>query len=133
MGKRRVLILSNESLLMSGVLSILQERPEIEVATVRDAGRDLHRRIREVTPHVVVVDGAAMDKDGGLGIARFLRQYPRTTLVVLRLDRPDIEVFRARRVRQATQEELIGVVDGAQRKARRAVTSRKDAGPGPAS
>lgn len=124
MKKRRVLVLADDSLLIAGVLSILRERPEIEVATVRGEGSDLLRKVREIAPDVVVMERAAIDNDGGVGLARFLREHARTTVVALRVDRPDMLVFRARRVRQATWEKLVSIVNGAQGKAERVAASR---------
>jgi len=125
--RRRVLVLADDSLLIAGILSILRERPEIEVATVRRVGSDLHRRVREIGPHVVVMERGAIDKDGGVSLARFLREHARTTVVALRVDRPDMVVFRARRVRQATWEQLVSIVNGVQGKTERVAASRKAA------
>lgn len=106
------MVLADDSLFLAGLLSMLRERPEIELIAVQDMDRDLDRRVREIAPHVVVVDRAALDRDGGDRLARVLRGRPRTTLVALRLDRPELEVFQASRVRRATWEEFVRIVSG---------------------
>lgn len=127
MNKRRVLVLPDDSLLMAGVLSILREQPEVELTTVPSAGSDLDRHLREIVPHVVVAARAAMDQDSGVGLTRFLREHPGATLVALSLDRSELEVFRTRRVRRATLEELVSIVSGVRSKAHGHVAARNSA------
>ncbi len=124
MTKRRVLVLPDDSLLMAGILSILREQPEVELTTVPSAGSDLERYLQDIVPHVVVAARAAMDQDSGMDITRFLREHPGATLVALRLDRSELEVFRTRRVRRATLGELVSIVNGARSKAPRHAASR---------
>ncbi len=124
MRKRRVLVLANQSLLMSGVLSVLQECPGIDLVTAGGDAVELERRILRLAPDVVVMESPEADEPGGVSIGNLLRENPRATLVTLRVDRPDMEVFRSDRIRGATLERLLSVVGGAQRKARRALASR---------
>jgi len=130
--KRRVLVFSNHSLLISGVLSLLREHPEIEVIAGRGDEGDLYRQMREAAPEVVIIDADRGGADGGLGIPRFLRDHPDSTLLALSLDHPGMAVLRARRVGRATLEALVSIVDGARRKSKRQLASRKDAGRSPA-
>ncbi len=132
MEKRRVLVFSNHSLLVSGVISLLQEHPEIEVIAARGDEGELYRRMREAAPQVVIIDADRGGEAGGLGITRFLRDHPRSTLIALSLDHPGMAVLRVRVVRGATAEELVSIVDGARRKSKRQLASRKDAGRSPA-
>ncbi len=124
MKKRRVLVFTNHSLLISGLLSLLREHPEIELITGEDEGQ-LSRKIGEAAPEVVVID---TDQAGpeGLNLGRFLRENPRSTLVALSLDQPGMAIVRARRVPKASWESLLSVVDGAHKRARRALASRPE-------
>ncbi len=132
MRKRRVLVFSNHSLLISGVLSLLREHPEIEVIAGGGDEGDLYRQMREAAPEVVIIDADRGDADGGLGIPRFLRDHPDATLLALSLDHPGMAVLRARRIGKATPEDLVSIVDGAQRRSKRPLASRKDTGHSPA-
>ena len=133
MKKRRVLVFSNHSLLISGVLRLLRERPEIELIAAGGDEGELYRELREAAPQVVIIDAGRAGEEGSLGITRFLRDNPRSALIALSLDQPGMAVLQARRVTAATLEDLVSIVDGGQRKAKSAVTSGKDAGPNPAS
>jgi len=132
MEKRRVLVFNNHSLLGSGVFSLLREHPEIEVIAAGGDEGELYRQMREAAPEVVIIDADRGGEAGGLGITRFLRDHPRSTLIALSLDHPGMAVLRARRVGRATLEALVSIVDGARRKSKRQLASRKDAGRSPA-
>lgn len=123
--KRRVFVFSSHSLLISGVLSLLREHPEIDLITGGDEG-ELSRRIREAAPEVVVVDAGQAGEDMGLTITRFLRDHPGSTLIALSLDQPGIAVLRSQRLKAATWEGLLGILDGTQRNARRVSASRSE-------
>ncbi len=125
MKKRRVLVFGNHSLLISGVLSLLREHPEIELITGGDEG-ELYQKIREAAPQVVVVDAGQVGGNGGLNITRVLRENPGSTLVALSLDQPGIAVLRSRQMTRATWEGLLGILDGAHRKTKKAVMSHPD-------
>lgn len=125
MKKRRVLVFGNHSLLISGVLSLLREHPEIELITGGDEG-ELYHKIREAAPQVVVVDAGQVGGNGGLNITRFLRENPGSTLVALSLDQPGIAVLRSRQMTRATWESLLGILDGAHGKAKKASVSHPD-------
>lgn len=119
MKQRRVLVLLNASLLMSGVLKLLQGQTELSVDTAKGHEDDLHRRIRDMAPDFVVVNAKLVGEGREFSITRCLRENPRTTIIALSLDHPDIEVFRARQVRHATLDSLLKVMEGARRRSAR--------------
>jgi len=111
---RRVLVIDSDSLLVSGVLSLLREHSGIELTTVNENETELHRQIREAVPQVVITEVERAGEEEGLSITRFLRENPRSTLIVLRPDQLIIEVFRARRVvKEASLDSLLSIIEGA--------------------
>lgn len=134
---RRVVAVTDGSLLTSGVTSVLRERPDIDLVAVDGARDNVYRRVRDARPHVVIVGVEAVEDHAGLSIERMLKDNPRCTVVALSLSTPEMQVFRARQVRGATVDDLLRVLQGAREVVRRgtaspatAVGSRREA-PGP--
>ena len=105
------------SLLTSGVRSVLRERPDIDLLTIEGRGQ-IYRRIRDAGPDVVIVDGDHEPR--GLSVDRLLQENPRSTVVALSLDQPEMSVFRAQRVSRPTPDDLLRVLGRARKDAARA-------------
>ncbi len=117
MPRRRVVMVTEGSLLTSGVTSVLRERADIDLLTIEGGGQ-IYRRIRNAGPDVVIVDG---DHDlAGLSVDRLLQENPRSTVVTLSLDQPEMSVFRAQRVSRPTVDDLLRVLGRARKDAARA-------------
>lgn len=124
---RKVVAVTDGSLLTSGVTSVLCEHAGINVVMVNRTGGQVYRRIREARPDVVIIADGGADADQperglsvaerGLSVQRLLQDNPRSTVIALSLGRPEMEVFRARRVSEATVEDLLQALEGARRKA----------------
>ncbi len=135
---RRVVAVTDGSLLTSGVTSVLREHAWIDVVTVDRAGGQVYRRIREARPNVVIIADGGADADQpkrdpsvaerDLSVQRLLQDNPRLTVIALSLGRPEMEVFRARRVSEATVEDLLQALEGAWRKATGRRSSGRDPG-----
>lgn len=104
------------SLLTSGITSVLREQPDIDLLTIEGGGQ-IYRRIRNAGPDVVIVDG---DRGlGGLSVDRLLQENPRSTVVALSLDHPEMSVFRSQRVSRPTADDLLRVLGRARKDAAR--------------
>ncbi|MBI4259444.1 MAG: hypothetical protein HY658_02655 [Actinobacteria bacterium] len=113
---RRVVAVTDGSLLTLGLASVLREQAGIDVVTVNPARGRVYRQVREARPDVVIIaNGGARTglPEGVLSVQRLLEDNPRSTVIALSLVRPEMEVFRARRVRGATVEDLLQALEGA--------------------
>ncbi len=111
MSKRRVVLLSNRSVLAAGVESLLQVEEGIQLTVLATDAPDLETRLRQAAPQVVVVDTG----DSVLGarlLARVLEIRPQARVVALDLNQPGIPVYRRERVVATTLAGLLDAIHG---------------------
>lgn len=121
MSRKRVLLLSNGSLLMASVRRLLQQVEQIELECVAICDPEAAVKIGRLAPEVIVLDPgeppAAMELVG-----RLLSELPETRVIALNVERKDIEVYRAQRVSEASLHGLLQAIGGKRRGRRRGFT-----------
>ncbi|MBI2166239.1 MAG: hypothetical protein HYU29_07565 [Chloroflexi bacterium] len=111
MRSKRVVLLTNHSLLASGVERLLQavNGMNLSIVSVRDP--EALPGLKRLAPEVIVVDSGDSSIAQGL-ITEMLREHPRARVVALNLDRKGIEVYRMRRVLQTDLSGLLDAIQG---------------------
>ncbi len=107
----RVVVLSSQSLLATGIASRLSERPDIFDVRVIDVRRaDAPRQLRAASPAIVVVDATDDGLIEKMPIAKLLEALP--TAKVMRLDctSEQIQIFSTEQRRAHGIGELIAMM-----------------------
>lgn len=112
MRRKKVVIVANGSLLLSGIVSLVREAPEIEALAVRQDSEDFYDDLRAAAPEVIVVDAAIAADDEHVSVARLLRDCPRARIVAVGVDRPEMAVYRSRRVKRASVRDFLATLLG---------------------
>ena len=116
----RVLIVSSIRLYREGIRQMLGRCPGLAVVGAKSDGRDLAAEIRDLQPHVAVVDATVAD---GHAVVRDIRRSaPAVAIVALGIDEEEDEVVACAEAgiagyvtREASVEELVAVVESAAR------------------
>lgn len=82
-GKIRVLIVDDHALVREGLKALLAFAPDIEVVGEAENGREALKKVRELRPHVVLMD-LSMPIMGGLEATRRIsREFPEVKVLAL--------------------------------------------------
>jgi DNA-binding NarL/FixJ family response regulator len=123
MRAKRVVLLSNRSLLAAGVQRLLECVDSLELSTVATGDPGAIPKLRQLAPEVIVLDSG--DPSLGEGaITRLLGQNPRVRVVALNLDRTGIEIYRMHHVVQTDLDGLLEAIQGRRRLARKGSRSK---------
>ncbi len=108
---KRVLLLSNGSLLMASVRRLLQLHGsgQLEVASVAVDDPEAAARIVGFAPDAIILDADAPSRGQEL-IARVLADLPGTSAIALNAEPTQIAVYRAERLRQASFDGLLEAI-----------------------
>lgn len=111
MQRERVVLLSNRSVLVAGVSSLLESIDALDVRAVAIDDPEALETIRRFAPDVIVLDsGGEATKE--LTIARLLRHHPQTKIVSLDLSKTDIDVYRVERLGDSSLDALLQAISG---------------------
>jgi len=91
----RVLLADDHKLLRSGLKSLLQGMPDIEVVAEAETGLEAVRLIEEFRPHVVVMDVMMPDLNGLDATARAVAANPSVQVVMLSMNSDEHYVLQA--------------------------------------
>ena len=88
-GKRRILIVEDNTLLRAGLRALLAQEPDIEIAGEADNGRDALRLISTLAPDLVLMDLTMPGTNGIEAIAEIKRCNRHIKILVLTLHRAE--------------------------------------------
>ncbi|MFQ5874115.1 MAG: hypothetical protein ACE5JL_09975 [Dehalococcoidia bacterium] len=111
MRAKRIVLLSNRSLLAAGVQRLLQDVDGLDLSIVAADQPEATAKIKQLDPHVIILDSG----DTSLGqrpIAQMLEEHPRAKVVALNLNRDGIDVYRVKRVLRTTLDGLLEAIQG---------------------
>ncbi len=113
MRTKRVVLLSNHSLLAAGVQRLLQGVDSLDLSIVAAEDSEAISRLHQLTPDVIVLDSGDPSLGEGV-ITHLLGQHPRAKVVAVNLGRRGIEVFRVHRVIETSLDGLLKAIGGKQ-------------------
>ena len=109
MERKKVALITNRSLLASGVLRLLRNAEGLEVLPINADDPECDQKIRIFAPSVIILDSG--DPRMGQGMAfRLLNRHPEATVAALNLNRTDLQIYRMDRVIDCSPEELLEVL-----------------------
>jgi DNA-binding NarL/FixJ family response regulator len=113
----RVLLVDDDDLMRAGLRSVLASDDAIEVVGEADDGRIAAARVRELRPHLVLMDIRMPDLDGVSATREVLASSPDVKVVVLTTFEQDDYIFDALSagasaflLKRTTPEELIAAI-----------------------
>lgn len=107
MGKPRVFILYGASLFAKGLERLLKENAEVEVVGVGMQGRRALAQIRELQPHVIIVEAEKGMPEPCWLVTRLLQEQPEARVVRVSLEDNTASLYTGRRWVANRVEDLI--------------------------
>lgn len=114
MASKGVLVLTDETLLMDGVVAVLREHADLTISTISVGEPDLLHRISISSPMVVIMNDANSCPDGFPSAWHILQTSPRVTVIVVTQETSRIATYRQERVVGADVSNLLGIIAGAE-------------------
>lgn len=108
---KQVVLLSNRSLMASGLQQLLQGVDGLELSVVTALDREAVPVLKKLAPDVILLDAG----DASLGksvITQLLAEHPKARVIALNANRLGIEVYRLKRVQQANLNGLLKAIQG---------------------
>jgi DNA-binding NarL/FixJ family response regulator len=112
-GKQRIYIVEDHTLLRSGLCALLSQDPEIEIVGEADNGRDAIRAIGTLAPDLVLMDLTMPGMNGIEAIVDIKRRTPEIRVLVLTIHKAEEYIHESLRagadgyiLKDATHEEL---------------------------
>lgn len=112
MASKGVLVLTDETLLMDGVVAVLREHADLTVSTISVREPDLLHRISISSPEVVIMNDANCCPEGFPSAWRVLQTIPRVTVIVVTRETSRIATYRQERVVGADVSNLLDIIAG---------------------
>jgi DNA-binding NarL/FixJ family response regulator len=113
-GKQRIFIVEDHTLLRAGLRALLSQDPDIEIVGEADNGRDAIRAISSMSPpHLVLMDLSMAGMNGIEAMTDIKRRNPETRVLVLTIHKTDEYIHESLRagadgyiLKDATYDEL---------------------------
>jgi hypothetical protein len=107
MEQRRLIVLFGDSLLMDAVEASLADRPEIDLVRVRSAILEFEKRVKSLSPDLVIFD---FDTIHSQFVIPLLRARPDVPLVGLDFDANQVVVLSGQAYTTRTAQELARLI-----------------------
>lgn len=111
MRTKRVVLLSNHSLLTSGVQKLLQGVEGLELSVIAAPAQEIVPVLKRLAPDAIVLDTGDTSLGEGV-ITQLLAEHPKARVVALNANRVGLEVYRLKRVLQADLDGLLKAILG---------------------
>ncbi|MBI2304300.1 MAG: hypothetical protein HYU86_06080 [Chloroflexi bacterium] len=111
MRTKRVVLLTNRSVLVAGVQRLLQGVSDLELTIMADGDPEAVTKLGALAPQVIVLDSGDTSLGEGV-ITRMLTENPKSKVIALNLNRTGIEVYRVRRVQHTGFDGLLEAIRG---------------------
>ncbi len=112
-GKHKIFIVEDHTLLRAGLRSLLSQDPDIEIVGEADNGREAIRAIGLLGPHLILMDLSMPGMNGIEAMLDIKRRYPDTRVLVLTVHKTDEYIHESLRagadgyiLKDATHDEL---------------------------
>ncbi|MBI4313139.1 MAG: hypothetical protein HY681_15390 [Chloroflexi bacterium] len=110
MNRKRVVLVSNRSVLAAGIQHLLEDMSGLEVSVVPADAADLQGRLQGLAPQAIVLDGE--DAATSAVITQMLEQQPGARVIVLGVQHSNIEVYSLKRVLHTDVAALLEAIQG---------------------
>lgn len=110
MGRKRVAVLTNRTLLMAGVGTMLTEQSGLEVNTISSDDEELMNKLSAFKPKVVVLDGEDTLLASRIPLEALLRSNSSPTVIALTLAGDDIRAFKHKRIMRGSAVDLLKII-----------------------
>ncbi len=109
MERKKVALITDRSLLASGVLRLLGNVEGLQVLPVNADDPECDQKIKKFAPSVIIIDSG--DTPMGQGMTfRLLNRHPEATVAALNVNRTDLQIYRMDRVIDCSPEEFLEVI-----------------------
>ncbi len=109
MPKKRVVLLSNRSLLATSVQKLLQEEASVKFSIILADDPEVKAKIARCRPGVIILDSGDVSLGEGV-ITRLLEENPRTSVVALNLNHVGMQVYHMEHVLQTDLNGLLETI-----------------------
>jgi hypothetical protein len=111
MREKRVVLLSNRSLLAVSIQRLLQNEKGFKLSVVAADDPEVTAKIKQRSPQVIIIDSG----DDSLGegvIMRLLEEHPKTRVIALNLNHVGIKVYQMKHALQTSLDGLLETIRG---------------------
>lgn len=91
----RILVVDDHAVFRKGLISLLSNQPEFEVAGEAANGREAVSKARELMPDIILMDVSMPDMDGLQATRRITQEIPYVRIVILSVSDTDENLFEA--------------------------------------
>jgi two-component system, NarL family, nitrate/nitrite response regulator NarL len=91
----RILVVDDHVVFRKGLISLLSDQPEFEVAGEATNGREAVSKARELMPDIILMDVSMPDMDGLQATRRITQEIPNARIVILSVSDTDESLFEA--------------------------------------
>lgn len=111
MRDKRVVLLSNRSLLTACVQSLLQSKEGFELSVIRTDDPEANAKIRRWTPQAIIIDSGDASLGEGV-ITQLLEKHPKIMIIALNLNHEGIKVYQMKHLLQINPDGLLETIRG---------------------
>ena len=106
MQPKRIVLLSNHSLLVAGVQKLLQDLKDLKVSIVAADAPEAAAKIKRLSPDAIILDSSDASMGKGI-VTQLLEEHPKARVIALNLNQTGIEIFRMKRILQTDLDGLL--------------------------
>lgn len=107
MRARRIAAVFHESLMLEGLVNLLEERADLEVTSLDPSVVDVAVRLRQLSPEVIIVDGENFGEWPDLTLPQLLTDNPEAKVIDVSPNRDEIRVYEQHRVTVGKLDDLL--------------------------
>ena len=108
---KRVVLLSNRSLLAVSIQRLLQSEKDLGLSVVAADDPEATAKIRRRAPQVIIIDSSDASLGEGV-ITRLLQEHPKVKIIALNWNHKSIEVYQMKHVLQTNLDGLLETIRG---------------------
>ena len=106
----RVALLFHESLMLEGLCTFLEDRPDMDVTSLSPFQPDAATNLKRWRPEVIIVDSEGVGQRADLALPRLLADNPEATLIDVNRHASQIGVYEHRTVRVGGMDDLVTAI-----------------------
>lgn len=110
MPARRIAVVFHRSLMLEGLVNLLEERAGLEVMSLDPSLVDVAVRLKHLSPEVIIVDGENVGEWPDLTLPQLLADNPEAKVIDVNLDSDEIKVYEQHRVTVGKFDDLLEAI-----------------------